>query len=1768
MKKVNRLLHIFLSAAAIMSAGNALAIDTDSNATFAHYYGEAYAEDQANAFDSKGYQKCPEVHYYYYVDADRSNITLTLPFEYYTSSGGDMEPQGWIRWYDYNTDLEAVNLTANGSKLKAIYSTEGGKIVCKGFFAYSFGTKPSHSTVGVVYVPPTGSESSDWEGETIACDVSRYVDYTSNTYPEHEPTLSIRCIFHIQSAAKLANDIMNTVTEHDPINLTYEDSRAIDFGARLSSSTMNLRLNLTAVNKYYFHPMVSTYTDNHHIYYPDAQASTYAIYDEHFDNSTLTQASGVEWRVYDSTKTKWTTLSASATSSIFQAVSVDNCTSTGRWKDLDGNSITAPSIAIGDQVYVVAYLVNGTYKCPVANYKIWFKTTYPLMDDEREQGYRSDSYIENNYKKHEVKCIDFDNISDKQTDTAPTNGLDNMAPLPLEMTNCGYGYVYPSLYYKQSYGWPSDGKRTPIHGEYNIIKSANLSGISNWSQSYHWWNNTAIYDRTYIKTNGNKWGYFMYFDASDEARRVVATDFSANLCTGSRLIFEGYICDVTSGAEGPQVMFKLYGIDSKGEAHIIQSFSSGALRSNNSSGDKRNTWFQVYGQVTIGADDNVARYNKFRLSIDNMCTSTNGADYCVDDVHIYMRNNQVDVVQDVPMCPDEDGTSVLNNIRFKLRTDYESLQEVATNYDKLYYRICKGDGTPMKFDYDDDDDVEDYGIIEIPTAYDASMEMGEKDGGPDQKRFEKDQYGNISLVFANRHFDLEENVKYYVSVSFPDADGNPTQWGTPNDVCTFYSEIYVIAKQTSTVTDANGKIATDIRIDCDSGEVNTYNITAKIQTVDPINGGTVTLNGISFDWFCDTDNSTSFNDAEHNSIKLATALNHFRTVYPTATGIKNASGVFTSNDRTVLQYFIRTKGYLSLNASATMPEFDGFEDNSGTFKVYAIPIATSTTVGGITYEICPTALVYTFRLSKAGPKVTFGFANVTYPTDEPNRKLRIGKPQLNALVNGGSLSVDVPVNSITYYDDNHTYTGVAKVSTGAVYVTDTNDPSWDMSEQHQVAIVTNSGTIASGDNINLSFSGTEAQNMNEGYWYDLTLTFNASYKDSSWSSGTVSCPGESTIRFLIVPEYLTWNSFYSTTQNPNWNNDNNWTRSSKEELYKSVYADYRTDGCYVPMKFSKVIIPIQNGGVYPYLSSILYNAANGIATNLSNIKGEATTYIQYDLMCSWNYDTADGSNDGAGNFSCERFYGNTCDEIYLKPEGEVLYQNYLVYNKAWADREFKAGKWTLISSPLKNTYSGDMYVPKANGKQTTEAFKPITYNTTLNDRITMPIYQRAWDKSYNEVLADGSTIKAYDYSGTEITLDEGISATSQQWSHSFNDVTYDFGSTGNAGVGGLAVKVGDDYFFNAGGTALMRLPKADTKYTYYAPDGSMQTSKVLDKDSCNRFIVEPKAESTIQYSLTQDNTSNRYFLVGNPYASTISMYQFINDNTALERKIWIMKDGVLTGCAVPDEGDTDYKKNDVLVTPMNAFIVKLKDGETPGTIIFEPDVIAERWISGASTVSNNSIELLTITATAGDQESTATVNCRPMASNDFVDSEDVEILDSHLDNTPIVYTVASDKAVSVNNTDRINWLPVGVASCQGTVQLTISRRGISTDLYLYDALKRTSKRIEDGESIAVEGNAHGRYFITDRDVNGSVDTEEADECTIKCYSPERGMLTVKASQPESMMSVAVYDASGRLMAAEQTDGRLQADFQLTAGVYVVSATLSDGTVRTEKAYVR
>lgn len=104
-------------------------------------------------------------------------------------------------------------------------------------------------------------------------------------------------------------------------------------------------------------------------------------------------------------------------------------------------------------------------------------------------------------------------------------------------------------------------KYSPYHGDYVIIKSMNDPVASkNVEGNYCFYASGTLYDATYYRTGGKQYGYFVYLDATDEARPIISTDFDANLCEGSTVIAAINIANMTAmTAAPPQLMFKLYG---------------------------------------------------------------------------------------------------------------------------------------------------------------------------------------------------------------------------------------------------------------------------------------------------------------------------------------------------------------------------------------------------------------------------------------------------------------------------------------------------------------------------------------------------------------------------------------------------------------------------------------------------------------------------------------------------------------------------------------------------------------------------------------------------------------------------------------------------------------------------------------------------------------------------------------------------------------------------------------------------------------------------------------------------------------------------------------------------------------------------------------------------------------------------------------------------------------------------------------------------------
>ncbi len=1764
-----------------------ITLETKYNMPFNHYVGHANT-----AFDEKSMQQTAEWEYCVYVKDANEQVELVLPFDKYENgigSGSPLEPRGYFRWYDFKTDKANDNLspvTGTGASTLLNHIVSGSNDY--GLFAFNIPQDPVSKNVGVTYTAPAGASSDEWAGEDIACDISRYIDGldATKTYLVHEPTLSIRYIFHIRSAKQLADDIMKTAIGNNPQRAgyrTYEDGKFLTVGMKDASSTLTLRLDLADATKYYFHPLVDgVYKESggfkgftHRVYYVDEKDK---LVESDFDNKKICQATKIEWWAYDKTKTYCLQLTPVENSRFFD-LKMNNLN--GNWTpvSLEG-AVKDFNFQYGDPVFIVAYAMDdNNNRCPIANFDVRFMNNHPMPKEEivkKGLNNRLISYLDEHYKMA-TKPITFDDDDVEQTLAAPTSPDDNQDRLPSKWDRRAYSFVYRDLIDcdATNYGLNKIG-HSPLHGDYCLYKSANVNGISgnggSLKDGYLWWQSGMLHDKTYEITNGSQYGHFLYVDASDESRKIAAADFTADLCTGQQLIFTAGVADMTKN-EGtkPQIMFKLFGVkrnvnDDIVEKHLIHSFASGDFKTNVED-LKPATWYQVYGKITLQKESNVEQYSDFRLEIDNYCSNTDGADYAVDDIRMYLAPAKVQVIQEKPVC----NGATTGTIKLKIRAIHETLNAITGHkgQTKIYFRFVDEKGTPVE---GTDESNPYYQTIQEHTS-DASKNItynSNKYGAVDvfdseetcnqytidgTPMIEKDSEGETYIVISNKDYPLTTGKKYYVSVSTEDPAKGNANWGTPAEVCSLYSNWFEMVSQHPIITDTKGNIVTDYKIPCNQADNYEVKIKGQLTTTDPYNGGKITLNNVKFFWYLDgKDEANKLDETASNEITI-------------------------SKDRLPLgkthKIYMKPEG----------TEVDGY-----------IPYK----INGTTYLLCTGAIPVDLRVMKDGPQLNFGFNDVDYPFNDGSYEasLRIGLLQLEKLkASKGYLKVPLHSASmrdgsaitkpLTFIDDSKTPAGPST----SVYVASTNDPLWEKKLNTQVATLENEELAAIDPKVqstlNLKFLDDAVEKFHEGYYYVLRFV----YEKRAVSEGTTNCPGESYLKVKIVPEFITWTPTADGGMNANWNNDDNWHRSSSDELYDKTYTDYLTYGSsmsgtptsaseiptlnsYVPMKFTKVTIGNLNGLPFPDLGNVVYRSTNQIATKLTNGKGnEATKYIQYDIMACWNEAAADKGLE-AGNLKCEKFYGNTCHQIYFKPQGELRDQCYLVYDKAWVEKELVPNQWYTMASPLQYIYAGDMYVPASNGRQETKAFTDITFDTNVYSRSKYPVYQRAWMKSDVKEITLKSDYPASHY--PSVAAPENVDMNLGYWSHVYNRVDESYAADGT--FGGFSIKAGNALLpKDKTKKALLRLPKEDTSYQYFDYDGSTTSggkSVTVGKNNGHgKFLVaysnEEKTFAEKTQALGTDNASG-FYLVANPYTCSISMAKFFEANTGLQKAIWMVENGEVKAIS-----NAELDKQNYAIQPTQSFFVKKKEGEMVENVRFTSAMYVDRTITPGLLMASDYVKSIEATTeNSNGQTSKARIALRPEASADYDDQEDVDLLyDQNLKDVPQVYTVAGNEAVAVNAVPELSWIPLGIVSQQAE-EVSLTLKGVNrldAPVYLYDAASASFTEVHDGEAVKVKAGDHGRYFLTQTRTSTGIDRMETEEqsAPVKVYSPAAGMIVVSALGSEKLDRVQVFTLDGKMVHSYQLPDKQRMILRVPSGIYIVKAsTQSCAQAKGQKISVR
>ncbi len=1764
-------------------------IKSATDAPFKHYKGYANADNDYEVIDASKNQLRQKVstwEYTYVVDkTDHKTVSLMLPIQNFESSGDNLEPLGYFRWYNYDTDNASANLSVEGSS-SLLNSVKDADNVDKGLMAFNLMQHAVQSTVGVKYTRPS---DPNWKGETIACDVSRYIDGidATGTYMEHEPTLSIRYIFHIIPSTQMA-EILQEDLVNDSKDLTFEDNKNVTVGFKDDNSNMTLRLDFVDPKMYYFYPVTNT---KKHVYYPagSTEADTNAIIAERKIteadfSSDIKKASTIEWRAYNGTRDKMCILGAGNVPDFprFFDLSI-SLLNNAKWTDLDGGTVTKPTFNPGDHFYVVAYVKDetGKFSSPMANFSIRYFRFYPKTFEEMgaDDVTRQISYLDENYNN--IAVVSFDNDSPEQTLSAPTSPDDNQSKNPSAWNRRSYGFVYKDLIDKSANKNDNTNvfyntKHSPLHGEYGIYKTANIENISgagkNGTDGYVWYSDKELHDRTYALTGKSQSGSFLYVDASDESRTIASAEFTASLCTGQQMAFSACIADMTYENVKPQIMFRLFGLEKDEFGNIkdkklLHSFSSGAFGTNRLSSEEAK-WYQVYGKITIQQDAQAEKYSDFRIEIDNYSKGTKGADYAVDDIRIYLKPAKVEIYQDRPAC----GKTGTGSIKLKIRAIHETLNAILNHKDtKIHYRLVNEDGSPVtgeglyNYSLKGPDDAtakeittnKSYASVDVFDSEETCAKY-EIDG---VNMIEKDADGETYIILANHPFKLTKGKKYYVSIcADSDPDAPNANWGKPSDVCSIYSAIFEMIGQTPMITDTDGKVITEYRVNCTDSDPK-VKLTGSLTTINPVTGEKITLTGVPFLWYID-DSSTPYEATPSTTIDIPVSEIGYgaHKIY-----MKPETGTYVEGE-----------------------------------MVY--------TVGSVSYLMCTEKIPVPLRIAKDGPQLNFGFNDVDYPFNEASygASLRIGLPQLKKLKEKNGY-LQVPLHSasyksgesdktLTFIDDSKSTTGTASAD---VYVATTNDPLWNADGATLLSTpVATLGSktlpeIVAGtqSTLDLKFSDDVLNNFHEGYYYELRFVF----EQGAASAGTTSCPGESYLKVKIVPEFITWTPTADGGMNANWNNDDNWHRSSSTELHDNEYPNYQAYGnalgitpkvniptlnSYVPMKFTKVTIGNLKGLPFPDLGNIVYRSTNFIATKLTNGKGnEATKYIQYDIMAIWNEADANKGLDTEGNLKCEKFYGNTCHQIYFKPQGELRDQCYLVYDKAWVEKELEPNKWYTMASPLQYIYAGDMYVPASNGRQETKAFTDIKFTDKTADgkadvysRSKYPVYQRAWMKSDVKEITPKSDYPASHY--PEGAKTDNMNLNLGYWSHVYNKVDESYAADGT--FGGFSIKAGNALLpKDKTKKALLRLPKEDTSYQYFDYDGTTTTgdSATVGKNNGHgKLLVAFSNDEKHLAEKTQtlgDGNNSGYYLVANPYTCSISLKKFFEVNTGLQNAVWLVE-----GDAIRSVSSTDLSSKDFVIQPTQSFFVKKMDTSV-SEVKFTSAMYVDRLISQGFIIASDYLKDVNVSAqNANGQTSRARIALRPEASADYDDQEDVELLyDQNLKDIPQVYTVAGNEAVAVNAVPELSWIPLGIVSQQAE-EVSLTLKGVNkldAPVYLYDAASASFTEVHEGEAVKVKAGDHGRYFLTQTRTSTGIDRMEAEEqsAPVKVYSPAAGMIVVSALGSEKLDRVQVFTLDGKMVHSYQLPAKQRMILRVPSGIYIVKAsTQSCAQAKGQKISVR
>lgn len=530
-----------------------------------------------------------------------------------------------------------------------------------------------------------------------------------------------------------------------------------------------------------------------------------------------------------------------------------------------------------------------------------------------------------------------------------------------------------------------------------------------------------------------------------------------------------------------------------------------------------------------------------------------------------------------------------------------------------------------------------------------------------------------------------------------------------------------------------------------------------------------------------------------------------------------------------------------------------------------------------------------------------------------------------------------------------------------------------------------------------------------------------------------------------------------------------------------------------------------------------------------------------------------------------------CKDIFFEPRSAVDNVPSLNYRKAWVELEQKPNHYYLLSAPLKQMYTGDMFMPA----DTTKAnyFEDLNEENWKEQRFNPSIYQRLW------AAAHPGKIYSLDSKGNPVLTDETLAVNEATWSHNFNAVAKPYGMGE-----GFSMWI-DNGNLPATNKFSIRLPKAHKEYSYFVDyDQEKVASETVTKDAnkINRFIYEPdspqEGDLTMEYKYLSEGkevTENRTvfvgqseyqitlksdiptqtFVLGNPFMSRLNIKKFleVNENVSSVKVEVENESGGMEEQTVSKVGDAIASTGSATtIAPMQAFYVATKDNPSKEiTLLLTTDMIGGKKADKTEedkAKESQGLRVCVESLTTGNKSASLMVKNPAFAPT---------LIDGEVKNPVKVFGIHQGQAYDI--LPMTDTMPLGILlSRQDSIRIMVEPAGkkMETSGYvLHDVLSGTDYELNSPIIIKNAENSLGRFIIQKCHESTDIAVSEAEK---GISIVQNGASAVVQSAAGNLKSVEVLDMNGRLIGMYPHVDSQQARISVAAGIQIVRITFSNG----------